>query len=66
MDEALQPDPLEQVLDRIEAAVARIEAFAGDSAALKRRHADLKASVARSLDGIDALLAAQPAARVED
>ncbi|PNU05865.1 hypothetical protein A8V01_14605 [Novosphingobium guangzhouense] len=48
-------------LDRIEAALARIEdaasACIGQSADLRRRHEDLKASVAQSLSGLDDLLA---------
>lgn len=65
MEEAPAPHApealLDDALDRIEHALARIEAAARDAAGLKLRHADLKASVARSLEGLDALLAARAA-----
>lgn len=49
-------------LDRIEEALARIEAASlaartGEDADLRRRHETLKASVAQSLAGLDTLLA---------
>lgn len=47
-------------LDRIEAALARIESAAAACVAggadLRRRHEDLKVSVAHSLSGLDELL----------
>lgn len=45
-----------QAVERIEAALARIDAASRKSTDLHRRHARLKASVARSLADLDALL----------
>jgi hypothetical protein len=63
----MEKAPALRALDRIEAALARIENAApalfaaptGDSDLrdLERRHADLKQSVARSLSSLDDLLA---------
>ncbi|WP_330701655.1 hypothetical protein [Novosphingobium resinovorum] len=58
------PSPLAaslHALDRIEAALARIEnaapACIAQGPGLRRRHEELKASVAQSLAGLDELLA---------
>lgn len=48
--------PALHALDRIEQALARIEAAALQGADLRRKHDDLKACVASSLSGLDELL----------
>ncbi|MFC3214766.1 MULTISPECIES: hypothetical protein [Novosphingobium] len=56
----MEKAPALLALDRIDAALARIEAAAssnfGRDEDLRRRHDDLKQSVARSLAGLDQLL----------
>lgn len=57
----MEKAPALLALDRIEAALARIEMattkVASDQTDLRRRHDDLKQSVALSLAGLDELLA---------
>ncbi|WP_232493207.1 hypothetical protein [Novosphingobium kaempferiae] len=57
----MEKAPALLALDRIEAALARIEMAttkaASDQTDLRRRHDDLKQSVALSLTGLDELLA---------
>lgn len=48
-------------LEKIEAALARIEIASRRAAELGHRHERLKASVSRSLDEIDKLIARPPA-----
>ncbi len=57
----MEKDAIVQAVDRIEAALARVEAAARETADLRRRHEGLKASVARSLEDIDRLIADRPA-----
>lgn len=67
------PSPLAQsllALDRIEAALSRIEGAApacvARDADLRRRHDALKASVAQSLAGLDVLLTEAAAPRMSE
>ena len=53
--------PALHALARIEQALARIEAAAQQGADLRRRHDELKATVALSLEQIDVLLAQREA-----
>lgn len=52
----MEEAPIVHAVERIEAALARIEAASRKSGELHRRHAKLKASVTRSLADLDALL----------
>lgn len=48
-------------VERIEAALARVDAATRHAADLQRQHHDLKAAVARSIADIDRLMAGPPA-----
>jgi hypothetical protein len=48
-----------QALERIETALARVEAAALHSAGLRTRHEKLKATIEKSLDALDDLIAKQ-------
>ena len=53
----MEQDPIVQAVERIEAALARIETASREAAALRARHEGLKTSVAQTLQDIDRLLA---------
>jgi hypothetical protein len=52
----MDQNPIVQVVERIEAALSRVEKASRDAAGLRERHDGLKASVARSIEDIDRLL----------
>ncbi|MCJ2186455.1 hypothetical protein [Novosphingobium beihaiensis] len=47
-------------VERIEAALARIETASREQAELQSRHSQLKAAVSRSLENLDKLIESQP------
>ncbi|MCT2401034.1 hypothetical protein [Novosphingobium mangrovi (ex Huang et al. 2023)] len=49
--------PIVKAVERIEAALARVEAASREAADLRNRHERLKASVSRSLEDLDRLIA---------
>jgi hypothetical protein len=53
----MEEAPIVQTVERIEAALARLEAASRDTAGLRVRHERLKASVSRSLEDLDKLIA---------
>ena len=52
----MDQNPIVQAVERIEAALSRVEKASRDAAGLRERHDGLKASVARSIEDIDRLL----------
>lgn len=53
----MEDPPIVDTIERIEAALARIDTVSSDAAGLRTRHQTLKETVARSLDDLDRLLA---------
>lgn len=56
----MEDTPIQGILERIEAALTRVESAAAGLTGLRDRHERLKASVTRSLEQLDHMIESQP------